>query len=320
MYCPYLYARGSELLALRDLVAKKIDVSTLLPIIEPVKGNTTSLVKCLETWGNAHAKNSAIVICNPSQIDFHTEPRNVDVLNGEISSVFSKYPSLIKGVLVNAGHTKSQIDSLINGLKGNRIALLYNNPTISDHDFGLLMADLRIDYHVVLNNKVSSMQHSLIPISKFININDNFNKLGRNADYSVPEPFSDEYKKIGTSFIGVGDYTITGRVLELGGGQPSAVAAHLIYKHPANSNIWIEHFVSNDITRGSSDVATKFLQVAKKIVTQASARKTEFGYNIGLQYYNNAHVNSYFPGLPKNKEYQMIHHMCLMMDVISGRL
>lgn len=47
MYSPYLYARSTELLCLRDLVAKGVSLNGLLPILEPINVNTRNLLTCL---------------------------------------------------------------------------------------------------------------------------------------------------------------------------------------------------------------------------------------------------------------------------------
>lgn len=70
---------------------------------------------------------------------------------------------------------------------------------------------------------------------------------------------------MGQNYLGFGDYTITGRVLDLGGGQPSAVAAHLVFKNLQANTVWIRHFVSSNTQRGSSNVTAKFLDVSDQI-------------------------------------------------------
>lgn len=318
MYSPYLFARGSELLALRDMVDKQVNVDCLMPILEPVKSDTKALLKCLNVWGGNGSK--AIVICNPLQIDFHENEKNVQMLNADLDELFKIYPSLIRGFVVSSAASKNEIDKFISNANGSKVALIYNNPSLDNAEFNSVIQNQSVIYHVVLNDKVTLAQKAIIPPQKFIPVNDCFNKLARNADYGPPEPFSDLYKQIGISCIGVGDYTITGKVLEITGGLPSAVAAHLIYKNLSNNNVWVEHFVSDDVERQDSDVATKYLQMAKKIVSRVSVNRNMFGTNIALVYYADSVKNSYFPGLPKNKEYQMIHHMCLMMDVITGTI
>ncbi|HGY7882066.1 TPA: sce7725 family protein, partial [Escherichia coli] len=85
--------------------------------------------------------------------------------------------------------------------------------------------------------------------------------------------------------LGFGDYTITGQVLDLGGGQPSAVAAHLVFKNLQANTVWIRHFVSSNTQRGSSNVTAKFLDVSDQITNLVPQHPTQFGSNIGLNYY-----------------------------------
>ncbi|HBD0471629.1 TPA: sce7725 family protein, partial [Escherichia coli] len=177
-------------------------------------------------------------------------------------------------------------------------------------------------YHVVLNNKMLPNQCALLPLSKLIIISDNFRKLAKNADYNGPELFTHAHQFVGQNYLGFGDYTITGQVLDLGGGQPSAVAAHLVFKNLQANTVWIRHFVSSNTQRGSSNVTAKFLDVSDQITNLVPQHPTQFGSNIGLNYYyyNSQPTVRHFPGLPKNKQYQITHHICFMLDLIAGRI
>lgn len=50
MYLPYLRGRQYELIALRELVEKKVLSDKIIPVIEPVRLSTT-LVKTMELYG-----------------------------------------------------------------------------------------------------------------------------------------------------------------------------------------------------------------------------------------------------------------------------
>ncbi len=318
MYSPYLYARGSELLCLRDLVDKSINVSNLLPILEPVNASLDGLNRCLRVWSG-----DLIIITNPYQNEYHNNTANLNNLTQYLSSCFSSNSRLIKGLIVSSTMNLSFITQWVQSNSTSRIALIYNNPSLSDSEIQNLSSNPAINYHVILNilnNRMMNSQINHIPPNKLILISDNFNKLARNADYNGPEFFSDHYKYIGKNLVGVGDYTITGHVLEPRGGQPSAIAAHLIYKNLQTSDIWIQHFVSNNTQRGGETIERMFLDVAGKIYNTVPPRRSEFGINIGTNYYYDDFQNNHFPGLPKNKQYQMTHHLCLMMDLLAGRI
>lgn len=259
MYSPYLYARSTELLCLRDLVAKGVSLNGLLPILEPINVNTRNLLTCLNVWNS-----DIIVILNPYQEDFSSH-NNVLTLNQNLSSVLTNKNNIISGYLIQPNTTINDINNWLNANLNRRVALLYDNPSLSNSDIQLLATNQLISYHVVLNNKMLPNQCALLPLSKLIIISDNFRKLAKNADYNGPELFTHAHQFVGQNYLGFGDYTITGQVLDLGGGQPSAVAAHLVFKNLQANTVWIRHFVSSNTQRGSSNVTAKFLDVSIKL-------------------------------------------------------
>ena len=316
MYSPYLYARSTELLCLRDLVDKGVRLNGLLPILEPINVNTSSLLTCLNNWNS-----DIIVILNPYQEDFSSH-NNVLTLNQNLATILTSKNNIISGYLIQPSTTIHDISNWLNANSNRRVALLYDNPSLSNADIQLLAANQLISYHVVLNNKMLPNQCALLPLSKLIIISDNFRKLAKNADYNGPELFTHAHQFVGQSYLGFGDYTITGQVLDLGGGQPSAVAAHLVFKNLQANTVWIRHFVSSNTQRGSSNVTAKFLDVSDQITNFVPQHPTQFGSNIGLDYYyyNSRPTVRHYPGLPKNKQYQMTHHICFMLDLVAGRI
>lgn len=314
MYSPYLFARSSELLSLRDLASNNINLTGLLPILEPVNVNTSDLLRCLSIWNS-----DIIVIMNPYQKDFSSH-NNVNLLNQSLQPILASKTNIIVGVLIQPGINFQALIQYISSHGNSRVALLYDNSTLSDAEMIQLSGLPMVHYHILLNNSVRVSQVALLPPHKLIDVSDNFRKLARNADYSGPEPFTDKHLYVGQHFIGFGDYTITGKVFETGGGQPSAIAAHLIYKELATQLIWVRHFVSSNTQRGGADMSTMFLDVSDQITNVTRASVNQYGVNIGLNHYYDCSARRHFPGLPKNKQFQMTHHICLMLDVINGRI
>ena len=72
MYFPYLRGRQFELIALRELVEKRVLSSRIIPIIEPVKLSST-LVKTIETY-RANNKQLAIIM-NPKVGSFSSDAK-----------------------------------------------------------------------------------------------------------------------------------------------------------------------------------------------------------------------------------------------------
>ncbi|HAM7285749.1 TPA: sce7725 family protein, partial [Escherichia coli] len=213
------------------------------------------------------------------QEDFSSH-NNVLTLNQNLSSVLTNKNNIISGYLIQPNTTINDINNWLNANLNRRVALLYDNPSLSNSDIQLLATNQLISYHVVLNNKMLPNQCALLPLSKLIIISDNFRKLAKNADYNGPELFTHAHQFVGQNYLGFGDYTITGQVLDLGGGQPSAVAAHLVFKNLQANTVWIRHFVSSNTQRGSSNVTAKFLDVSDQITNLVPQHPTQFGSNI----------------------------------------
>lgn len=318
MYSPYLYARASELLALRNLLKNDVDLSALLPILEPVVANVSSLLRCMDEFGKA--ERPLIIVVNPLQNEFHDNVGAQQQFRADLDGVFARYPSLIPGYLVGPHSTKAKIENFCDKYAGRALALLYSSTPLDDAEFKSVISNARVAYHAVLNERIAAAQVAMLPKEKLIDVRDEFNKLPRNADYDGAEFFTDRHKNIGKSFAVIGDYTITGRVLEVGGGKPGAIAIHATYKNQKTADVWVEHFVSDDRDRDIGDAASKFLQAARKLVGQAKKRPREFGSDAALDMYAEHVENGTFSGLPKNKEYQLYHHICLMLSVVTGKL
>ncbi|NWC28676.1 sce7725 family protein [Pseudomonas tolaasii] len=315
MYSPYLYGRSTELLALRSLIKNKVDLTALIPIVEPVVVKADSIKTCMAAYGEGG--HSMLVVINPKQNEFKDDKEAQVQLRKDLKDFFDKYASLVPSYLGGALTKKEHLDNFFKMYPERELALIYNSAHLADAEIKSLVANKNVIYHVVLNEKITAAQLALLPKGKLVDVRDCFNKLQRNADYDGVEFFTDRHKLVGRDICAVGDYTITGRSLDIGGGKPGAVAIHLSYKNKGSSDIWMEHFVSDDKDRDVGDVSTKFLQAAGKLVVQVKLRPKEFGNDAALQAYKAHVVDGTFSGLPKNKEYQIYHHVCLMLSAVK---
>lgn len=315
MYFPFLYGRRSEFLALRAMLADYRSLDSLVPVIEPVNAKPDDLLRCLEAFGKAG--RAAAVIINPDKHQLDTRAAT-QTWRKAVDPVLKAHPSLIPAYRCHAASTQSNIDAFFKLYPTGDTAIVYASPGLSDAEINALAASPRVRFHIVLNGKMTAAQRSMLPKTKFVDIRDDFNKLDRNADYGAPELFTDRHKTFPSQGVGFGDYTSVGSLFRDGGTTPHAVAVHAIYRNKSTSDFWIEHFVSDDIDKDVGDVASKYLQAVKKLVNAAKKRPAEFGTNFVLDAYA-AHVkSSEYPGLGKNKELQIGHHICLMLDVLAG--
>ena len=315
MYFPFLHGRQSELLAVRSLLKDERPLDALVPVIEPVNANIASLAKCIEACGEA-GQELAIVF-NPDKHQLNSNS-TATAWRKEILPSLHEHDSMLPTLRCHSGTKQSNLDTFFKLFPERDTAIVYSSSALTDDEVKALATRANVKFHIVLNGKITAAQRLFLPKSKFVDIRDDFNKLDRNADYGGPELFTDRHKTYASSGVGFGDYAAIGSAFQTGGSTPAAVAIHAIYKNSSTGDIWIEHFVSDDKVLTVGDVASKFVQAAKKLAIATKKRPKEFGTNFALTAYDAYAKASEYPGLPKNKELQIAHHMCLMLDVLDG--
>jgi hypothetical protein len=268
-----------------------------------------------EIFGKASAV--ALILINPNLHQLKEKSAGAK-FKKETEGLFDDYPSLVPAFKITSGTSLAQCQAFLKAYKGTALAIVYSSPGLTDAEIKVLALEPRIKYHVILNDKVTAEQLAQTPVPKRIFIRDNFNKQARIADYAGPELFSDQHKTFAAKGLGFGDYTVVGSVFQDSGSTPSAVAIHALYKHPATGDLWVEHFVSDQKERDVGDVASKFIQAAKKLTLASKKRAAEFGSNVALDSYASQVKASSYPGLGKNKEQQLVHHLSLTIDVLTG--
>jgi len=316
MYFPFVYGRRSEFLALRGMLDDHRSLEALVPVIEPVKRKSSDLARCIKEFGKAG--QTLAVILNPDKHELKSKDEAKAWLK-EVLKVVDEHDSILPTFRCVSTTTPAQVSSFLKRFEGRDVALAYSSPSLTDVELKTLAANASVQFHIVLNGKMTAVQQKLLPSAKRVDIRDYFNKLDRNSDYDGAELFTDRYKTFKPSWAGFGDYAAIGSAFTPGGGQPASVAIHAVYKHKS-TDVWIEHFVSDDTDKDVGSTEDKFLQAARKLVKAAKARPKEFGTNFALDEYAGLVAASHFPGLGTNKVLQLEHHICLMLDLLGGTL
>lgn len=316
MYFPYVFGRQSELLALRSASNKYLSSGQVVPVIEPVVIKPNAIVKCLEGLG----KNAqqAVVITNPYQGEFKGRPEAP--WQKEIDGILAKQVSVVPGFQCRPGVSLATIQAFLKKYSERNVALLYLNAGLSDVEMQSLVASQNVCYHISLQGKMTASHRKMLPKPKAVDIVDHFNKQSRNADYAGFEHFTDTHKNFGVTGTGFGDYTVIGSEIQLGGGPPGAVAIHASYRDATSGDIWVEHFVSDETDVMAGSPASKYLEAVSKLAGVGSSRKHEFGVNDALDAYFSDDLTGHYPGLGKNKERQIHHHIAVMHDVLAGKI
>ena len=316
MYFPFLYGRRSEFLAVRSMLDDPRDRGVLIPIFEPINSNIDDLARCLNECEKEQQRT--VVVINPAQHQLaNAASRNVWLAN--ISIVLNACPSAIPAFQTSDRTSGVDLRAALRAFPGRDVAVVHNGAGLSDAEVRRASSDGRIAWHIVIGDKMPSRQQALLPIEKAVIVRDGFHKQLRNADYGGQEFFSDLYRTYPPA-AGFGDFVCLGTGFQVGGSTPAAVAIHAAFKHPSTNDLWVEHFVSDDKAIDVGDVNSKYIQAARHLVNAARKRPDEFGSNQALDAYRACVRTRSFPGLAKNKEYQIVHHICVVLDILSGRL
>lgn len=316
MYFPYLFGKQSEFLALRAAAPGISKDKKVIPIVEPVQKSDGNLLRFMQEMQKAGMP--AVIIINPSQGDFkHGVAPNW--LNA-IQAGFLANPLILPGYCCHSSTSMLQINAFLESYSDRPICLLYQSPHLTDAEFAGLARSKQVAFHVCLQGKIPASKRRSLPKEKIVDIVDNFNKQARNGDYEDPEFFSDRHLNFAADSAGFGDFTVIGSQFQLGGGQPAAVVIHATYKDSASNSIWVEHFVSDDTKLGIGRVEQKYLQAVAKLCREVTRRPSEFGMDAGLLAYQADHATGHYPGLGKNKERQIHHHVEMMNAILCGKL
>jgi hypothetical protein len=303
MYFPYFRGRQYELLALRELAQGGLLGSHVIPVVEPVKINSTynAAVKLF-----VDMKQPLAIILNPAV---------GDLSGGSASSAI--LPSIIGSVIPSVIMNKNAPDA---------VKVLALNDVLVDNMLAIMTNRDFLDTYRDLF-EVLSPQFTLFPderqikravVKNKVMFADNFKKQEKNADYLKQEDefYSEDhlfYKDEG--FVGFGDYSIIGDEYVENGFAPYAVAIHIIY-FAEDDTLRIRHFVSDSNT-DIKDVAGKFYEAVTKLrrwYEAGQSRQLTTALSILLDHAD----KGYYPGLPTIKKLSIMHHLELVSKYLDS--
>lgn len=314
MYFPYLYGKRHELLAVRSMTTAGRPFDLLYPVIEPVDADPAQLTRCIKACEAAGLRTA--VVCNPKRGDF-AGGADTSMLRSTITGLLPNSPLLLPCLETDAALTVTAVDNFIKWAGGRPIGIVHRSE-LPAATLAHLLKSPSIVLHVVMPGTPAALSE-LLPANERVIIEDAFVREDRNSDYGGPRFFSNAWRTVLPHNLGVGDYLSIGAGFSTGGGPAIAVAIHALFKKKGG-DLWLEHFLSDDQDYAGVNTGGKFIEAAGKLVAAINARPLQFGTNPGLDEFRTAYANAHFPGLGKSKEWQMVHHMCLTLDVMGGML
>lgn len=315
MYFPYLRGRQNELLCLRELLEADRLYNSIIPIVEPVRCNSTfftTIKKFIET------DRKIIIIKNPKVGKFRNdyaelkkklEEETDEAKKSKLQATIENYKELMNDSHVISGYLCNDkiISQCLDGKKNVNEIVLVNTGNDT------------FDYYEEYGSKLEAI-YTFIPkdedfkdevFGDTIILEDVYVKAKRNVDYieSPDEPFSRNhlvYRKRG--YVGFSDYSIVGDSYEESGFAPLAVAIHILY-FGQKSELRVHHFVSES-NENISDPARKFAEAMQNLLNWEHFDIIPKTY--GLQNLIDYYSNGKFPGLGVIKKCSIMHHLELI--------
>lgn len=311
MYHPYLRGKQYELILLREN-AKLIKDASMVPIIEPVKKNLTSLSKAVDELKKQDI--SFVLVINPGYGDFET---NSLPLEEFISSELADYDNFCVGYIVDAKTNLIDVEDFLKSFTEGKVAFIHNSYPKPKELANLVQQYTNIKKHIFLDDQILYRRQFNVDGVERVLIKDGFTRSKSNRDYGEDEIFSELHltfrEELGLD--GFGDFLIVGSDYVEGGGPAYAVAIHLTYINDEDERMNIAHFVSDE-NYTPTNPAGKFAEALYKLVQRVEEDTQIYqgeAYRQYKQFYNEGH----YPGLGFVKKLSMLHHIEVLADFFN---
>lgn len=319
MYYPYLYARRGEVLAFRDVMNQLKTDATVIPVLEPVSSNISSLRLALDAAQKA--QQPAYLVTNPflgkfKDVDDATKGWMVGAMSIIKSNPFIR-PTFIAGPKETLAHLRAFVKAWSGREAGVVLRGTALQPSSIASETGGKFSN--IVYFLTGGTPPPSVL-SAFGAKNCILVEDRFIAQQSNALYKGIEPFTGmhlTYAKMG--YGGFSDYTgLTAKFRE-GGSLPAAVAIHLTFFQKKSREVFIEHFVSKSQLASDRDLAKKMREAIAAAVAASGRPGDSFGLTAAYKQYVDAHKHKTPVSLQENKRWSVAHHLELMSGLLSGR-
>lgn len=312
MYFPYLRGKQFELIALRELV-DILNPGKVIPIVEPLKRNTKSIV----TAATALAKKDIRIqlIVNPQYGELVNRSNDVVVLINELAN--AGVNNIIPTFLVNSNRDYTLLRDTIseNNYDNSGYALVHLNQTNTADELSAFAKGNNCLYSTIQINHLIALRRKYRPNVAVAFLNDPFVKQQKNANYlhDDDEVFSNDYLYYeDEGCAAFGDYLTIGSDFVDGGMLPYAVVIHLTYRQEGSEDIRIHHFVS-DSNDDYNDPGGKFYEALVKLVAFVDARNID---SVAVRQFKDYYNRQAFPGLGVIKKLSIMHHIELVQSLI----
>jgi hypothetical protein len=305
MYYSLFRGKQFELLALRELASRIVSHGGIVPIIEPVKSNSTTRLSL-----DRFAENNLrfILITNPKVGRLNSEI----VYDQLIEPSLSEYDNYLPAFYVDQSTRRGSVEAFLTRFGDLSHVLIYVAEPRDSDLLEMLPMITTVSRHIFNENRTPTQFRDRFAPESRVLLNDCFERRDRNADYPDDEFFTD--RNVGEQGGTFADYSVVGSDYSDTGGPAYAVALHHVYyRDGLGSALHIRHFVSKR-TATPVDPGGKFLEALEKLVA-ALPELGDDNMTGTCNEYIQLLERQEFPGLGYAKKLAIKHHLELVMKV-----
>lgn len=319
MYYPYLYARRGEVLAFRDVMSQLKADNTVVPVLEPVSSDISSLRLALEAAKKA--AQPAYLVLNPALGKFKEVTAETKAWMADALSIAQSNPFVRPAILIGPNETLAHLRTYVKAWGGREAGVILRGNNLSANVIAAETAGKfsKAMYFLTGGTPTPSVL-AAFGSKNCVLVEDRFLVQPSNALYKGIEQFTGmhlTYKKMG--YGGFSDYTGLAAKFREGGSLPAAVAIHLTFYETKTREVSIEHFVSTSKLASDRDLPKKMREAIAAVVAARTRHGDSFGLSAAYKLYMDAHAKKSDVSLQKSKRWSVGHHMDLMSGLLSGR-
>lgn len=310
MYHLYLRGKQYELMLLREN-AELIANASMVPILEPVKKNLTSLYKAIDELKKQNV--SFVLIINPADGDFKNNPLPIE--EEIIASALTGYNNFYIGYIVDTETSLIDVEDFLNRFTSNSIAFIHNGYPKAKELAEMVSLFSNVKKHIFLDEQILYRRVFKKEGVERVLIRDGFRKQTRAKDYPDNEAFSELHLTYAEMELqGFGDFLIVGNEYSESGGPAYTVAIHLTYLDEDDlMNIY--HFKSNR-NNTPADPAGKFEEALSKLIAKVEETDSPVYKSDAYRQYRKFYDEGHYPGLGFIKKLSMQHHLETLADFL----
>ncbi|WP_437653087.1 sce7725 family protein [Sorangium sp. So ce1182] len=308
-YYPYLRAKTYDVKAIVNTASVLAQNGKILPIFEPVRDPSTTLLKNASSLGRAGL--AVGLVLNPLVGTLIGSPNKTTKLMRDMQSAGA---TVVPVYSVTTTTQPQDVQAFQAQFSGQSVYVHWGVPSnLNQVAAAILLA--KSSTHMFLDGATSSAYQLMFPAASRVLLRDGFQAKAKNAAYPNQSFFSDLHLTYGAlGFAGFGDFSTIGFRFSDTGGPAYAVAIHMVEDF-AKQGIFCDHFVSTS-NQTPTDPAGKFGEAVAALAAYCQARPGSLDFSAACKELLQYHALGDYHGLGNVKSLSIQHHLELMATIV----